>query len=89
LCVCFLLINIIGRSNVGKSSLLNKIFQNNFAHVSSKPGSTRKLYFHYIPKMQGYVIDAPGYGIIKNYLLSMMRLFISEHRGCEKMVGYA
>lgn len=55
-------IYIAGRSNVGKSSLINGLFGEKVSRVSKSPGCTKKLYFHYLPKLHGYVIDAPGYG---------------------------
>ncbi|KAM3132797.1 hypothetical protein pb186bvf_015102 [Paramecium bursaria] len=52
----------IGRSNVGKSSLINAITNQQMGKVSKKSGSTLKLHFHHIPKLHGYIVDAPGYG---------------------------
>lgn len=52
----------IGRSNVGKSSLLNKLVQRKHAaRVSSTPGKTRELNYYLINK-QLYFVDLPGYG---------------------------
>ena len=52
----------IGKSNVGKSSLINAICENkSLAFTSSKPGHTRLLnYFNVDNKC--YLVDAPGYG---------------------------
>lgn len=53
---------VCGRSNVGKSSLLNKLmFRKNLAKVSSKPGKTATVNFY---KIDGKVnlVDLPGYG---------------------------
>ncbi|HZJ89286.1 MAG TPA: ribosome biogenesis GTP-binding protein YihA/YsxC [Bacilli bacterium] len=52
----------IGRSNVGKSSLINRITgRKNLAFTSSKPGFTRLLnYFNVNDEF--YLVDAPGYG---------------------------
>lgn len=53
---------IVGRSNAGKSSLINAICENkSLAFTSSKPGHTKLLnYFEIDSKM--YLVDAPGYG---------------------------
>ncbi len=53
---------VVGKSNVGKSSLLNALCDNrNLAFTSSKPGHTRLLNFF---DVEGtfYLVDAPGYG---------------------------
>ncbi|MBQ0110830.1 MAG: YihA family ribosome biogenesis GTP-binding protein [Oscillospiraceae bacterium] len=53
-----------GRSNVGKSSLINKIFnRKNFARVSSKPGKTVTV--NYFAAGDVYFVDLPGYGYAK------------------------
>lgn len=54
-----------GRSNVGKSSLINKMInRKNLVKVSSQPGKTRCLNF--FKEKQGlYLVDLPGYGYAK------------------------
>lgn len=53
---------VCGRSNVGKSSLLNKLmFRKNLAKVSSKPGKTATVNFYTIDKKLE-LVDLPGYG---------------------------
>ncbi len=54
-----------GRSNVGKSSLLNKLFnRKNLAKVSQTPGKTRSInFFRVDPRL--YLVDLPGYGYAK------------------------
>lgn len=55
----------IGRSNVGKSSLLNKMCnRKNLARSSSTPGKTREINY-YIVNNQFYFVDLPGYGYAK------------------------
>jgi len=55
-------IALAGRSNVGKSSLINKVInRKNLARTSSKPGKTQTLNFYLINK-EFYLVDLPGYG---------------------------
>ena len=54
-----------GRSNVGKSSLLNTLFhRKKLALVSSTPGKTRTLNFYRV-NQKYYFVDLPGYGYAK------------------------
>jgi GTP-binding protein len=58
-------IALAGRSNVGKSSFINKmIHRKNLARTSSKPGKTQTLNF-YILNESFYFVDVPGYGFAK------------------------
>jgi GTP-binding protein len=55
----------IGRSNVGKSSLINMLVgQNSLAKVSVRPGKTQ-LINHFIVDESWYLVDLPGYGYAK------------------------
>ena len=56
---------LVGRSNVGKSSLINALCNKKaLAFTSSKPGHTRLLnYYNVDDKL--YLVDAPGYGFAK------------------------
>jgi GTP-binding protein len=51
----------IGRSNVGKSSLINMLTRKGLAKVSATPGKTRLLNYFLINK-SWYLVDLPGYG---------------------------
>lgn len=54
-----------GRSNVGKSSLLNAITnRKNFAYTSRTPGKTQTINF-YLMKSDFFIVDLPGYGYAK------------------------
>lgn len=78
---------IVGRSNVGKSSLINAIFKRSIAKVSSTPGKTRLINFFTLND-EIYFVDLPGYGfasvsqkerlnwqkMIENYLLNRENL---------------
>ena len=58
-------IALVGRSNVGKSSLTNVLInRRNFAHTSSQPGKTQTLNFYDVED-QLYFVDVPGYGYAK------------------------
>ena len=53
----------IGRSNVGKSSLINMLCNHkNLAKTSSKPGKTQLINHFSINDKQWYLVDLPGYG---------------------------
>ena len=55
----------IGRSNVGKSSLINMLTNNSkLAKTSSTPGKTL-LINHFLINKQWYLVDLPGYGFAK------------------------
>lgn len=53
-------IGIVGRSNAGKSTLINGIAGTRIAMTSSTPGKTRMLNFYSAPRYR--IVDMPGYG---------------------------
>jgi len=55
---------LIGRSNVGKSSLINMILNNRITYTSSKPGKTQ-LINHVLVNNSWCLVDLPGYGYAK------------------------
>lgn len=58
-------IALVGRSNVGKSSLTNVLInRRNFAHTSSQPGKTQTLNFYHVDDRL-FFVDVPGYGFAK------------------------
>lgn len=71
----------IGRSNVGKSSLINMLTANKkLAKISGKPGKTQ-LINHFIINTDWYLVDLPGYGYAKTSKVNRMKweAFISEY----------
>lgn len=68
----------IGRSNVGKSSLINMLCNNEkLAKTSNTPGKT-KLINHFLINKEWFVVDLPGYGFAK--------VSIAERKRWEKMI---
>ena len=64
----------IGRSNVGKSSLINMLTRNRkLAKTSSTPGKTL-LINHFIINKEWYLVDLPGYGFAKRSKKEVARL---------------
>jgi GTP-binding protein len=78
-----------GRSNVGKSSLINLLTgHSRLAHVSSRPGKTQTVNYYLVDR-SWYLVDLPGYGyarrsrqqrerfgrIITDYLLHAQQLY--------------
>jgi GTP-binding protein len=55
---------LVGRSNAGKSSLINALWGKSIAFVSSMPGKTQVLNFYNVEN-QYNVVDTPGYGFAR------------------------
>ena len=69
----------IGRSNVGKSSLINMLTaQKNLARISSRPGKTQTIQ-HYLVNDEWYLVDLPGLGYA--------RISLTERKKWEKMIA--
>ncbi len=80
-----------GRSNVGKSSLLNKLFnRKDLARVSSKPGKTITINFYDVDGIN--FVDLPGYGYAKiskqekERFSELMEGYFSQHRNIKLVV---
>ena len=80
-------ITFLGRSNVGKSSLINTLTnRKNLARTSSQPGKTRTINFYDIDDTW-YLVDLPGYGYAKvsrderNNWKRMIELYMDKYDG--------
>lgn len=70
----------IGRSNVGKSSLINSLIRRkDLARVSKEPGKTQSLNFYMVDD-KWYIVDLPGYGYARTSL--------SNRDNWRKMIDY-
>ncbi|MHB9011097.1 MAG: ribosome biogenesis GTP-binding protein YihA/YsxC [Ignavibacteriaceae bacterium] len=77
---------LCGRSNVGKSSFLNSLFnKKDLAKTSSTPGKTRSINYYLIDK-KFYIVDLPGFGYAKiskterEYWAMLIQEFLSESK---------
>ncbi len=57
-------IALVGRSNVGKSSLINQLLNRKIARISRSPGKTRTINFYEVNNAFR-IVDLPGYGYAK------------------------
>lgn len=52
----------VGRSNVGKSTVINSILGAKLAEASKTPGKTQNLFFFKVSRLNAMLVDCPGYG---------------------------
>lgn len=81
----------LGRSNVGKSSLINAITNRKLlAHTSSKPGKTQAINFYLIDN-RFYFVDVPGYGYASRSISHRLNFgkYIEEYLQNNKNLKYA
>jgi GTP-binding protein len=79
-----------GRSNVGKSSLVNRVVGRAIARTSKTPGRTRQLIYFAVERAKGapfYLVDLPGYGYAsgpaaerERFARATRALLADEHR---------
>ena len=73
-----------GRSNVGKSSLINAITGQDVAITSKRPGKTRDLTYYSLEKEGARLVDCPGYGyarasqVEKEQWNKLMQVYLGE-----------
>jgi GTP-binding protein len=77
-------IGFVGRSNVGKSSIINSLLnRKNLVKVGKKPGKTTEINFFKVNELF-YLVDLPGYGYakvtiaIKNKIREMIYSYVSD-----------
>ena len=82
---------LVGRSNVGKSSLINALFERrNMARTSKTPGRTQELNFFSLGE-KSYIVDLPGYGYAKaskdkrSDWQTLIKSYIAERRSLKRV----
>jgi GTP-binding protein len=77
---------LCGRSNVGKSSLINSLFnRKNIAKTSSTPGKTRSINYYEVDE-RFYLVDLPGFGYAKTskkereFWAALIESYLSESK---------
>jgi GTP-binding protein len=81
---------MVGRSNVGKSSLINALLGARLAQVSKEPGKTRLLHFYEWPETKRIIADLPGYGYARasaedrNRWADFIQAYIENDEGLER-----
>mgnify|MGYP000849892440 FL=1 len=84
---------VAGRSNVGKSSLVNRILESRLAHVGGTPGKTRSINFYAVEgsSVPFRFVDLPGYGYAsrskgeRDKWSALIDSYVSD-RGCLSLV---
>ena len=84
---------LAGRSNVGKSSLVNALAgRKALAKVSATPGKTRSVNYYRLDKADAYLVDLPGYGYAqcsqaeRNKWAELLRHYLENTPGLRALV---
>lgn len=83
---------MVGRSNVGKSSLINSLLKARVAQTSKEPGKTRAIHFYLWKELKKIVADLPGYGFAKTSAserdrwAKFINAYLREDEGLERAV---
>jgi GTP-binding protein len=88
---------VAGRSNVGKSTLINHLTQKTLARVSNAPGHTTTINFYELAPpaaktRQLTLVDMPGYGFahakaeVVNQWAEMMRFYLEERASLRRLL---
>ncbi len=85
---------LAGRSNVGKSTFINSLFnRKGIAKTSSTPGKTRTINYYLIDK-KNYIVDLPGFGYAKvskkerAYWERLLITYFSENKNISRVIHF-
>ncbi|KAJ2886349.1 hypothetical protein H4R27_000713 [Coemansia aciculifera] len=84
-------VGIVGRSNVGKSTLVNQLCGSSAARVSDKPGLTQQINF-YTADNDFHLVDMPGYGFAyakedaQKHWLPLIESYIRERKTLRRVL---